>query len=344
MNDHRQPPTEDRDDVATLLRLAGKRPAVPPERAERVRAAAHAQWSREVRRRSRRRYLYGAAGLAAAASLILAITLWVLPYPTGGPTGSDQAIRVEVLTGPAWSRVLADRPNAAPTELRIGGEVPVGSELVTAGDGRAAIRLASGHSVRLDTATKIRLLEGGSFALDQGAIYIDSGSDAAVPGSFEVQTPLGPIQEIGTQFEVRLQDGAVRLRLREGAVVMRHHLMADTVQAGAELLVNPDGSATRRAIPTHGPEWAWIAGITPMPDLEGLTARAFLDWIARERGLRLAFADEAVARAAGETVLGGTVKGLTPGEALDAVLPTCRMTHQVEEGVLLVAAATEGQP
>ena len=37
MNDNRQPPMEDRDDVASLLRLAGKRHAVPRERAERVR-------------------------------------------------------------------------------------------------------------------------------------------------------------------------------------------------------------------------------------------------------------------------------------------------------------------
>ena len=94
-------------------------------------------------------------------------------------------------------------------------------------------------------------------------------------------------------------------------------------------------------IPTHGPEWEWMASITPMPDLEGLTARAFLGWIAREQGLSLAFADETVARAAGETTLGGTVKGLTPEEALEAVLPTCRMTQRIEEGVLLIAREQE---
>ena len=75
-----------------------------------------------------------------------------------------------------------------------------------------------------------------------------------------------------------------------------------------------------------------------MLELDGRSARAFLDWIARERGWKLAFADEFVARAADEIVLGGTASRLTVEEALDAVLPTCRMTHRVEGGVLVVAA------
>ena len=76
-----------------------------------------------------------------------------------------------------------------------------------------------------------------------------------------------------------------------------------------------------------------------MLDLEGRTARSFLDWVARERGLTLAFEEESVARAAAEIVVGGTVQRLTLEESLDAVLPTCGMTHRIEDGVLLVAAA-----
>ena len=72
MKDHREHKEAERDDIATLVRLAGKRRAVPDERAERVRSAARAQWRQEVRRRSRRRYAWYAAGLAAAASLALA--------------------------------------------------------------------------------------------------------------------------------------------------------------------------------------------------------------------------------------------------------------------------------
>jgi ferric-dicitrate binding protein FerR (iron transport regulator) len=167
---------------------------------------------------------------------------------------------------------------------------------------------------------------------------VDSGFEATPDATLDVRTPFGLIREIGTQFEVRLDDESVRVRLREGAVIVHGADRKHEVHAGSELTVNRDGSVVRGTIPTYGPEWNWLVGVTPMPDLEGRSARAFLEWVARERGWTLAFADEAVARAAGEVVLGGTVQGLTLDEALDAVLPTCRMSYRIERGVLVIAA------
>ena len=94
----------ERDDVATLVRLAGKRQSVPRERAERVRAAAQAQWQHEVRQRSRTRTIWMSVGLAAAASLILAITIQVLGVGNGVPQGAAGTILVESLVGPVWIR------------------------------------------------------------------------------------------------------------------------------------------------------------------------------------------------------------------------------------------------
>jgi hypothetical protein len=76
--------------------------------------------------------------------------------------------------------------------------------------------------------------------------------------------------------------------------------------------------------------------VTPTFDLEGLTARAFLDRVARERGWTLTFADAELARSAEEIVLAGTVERLTLEQSLDAVLPTCRMTHRLDDGVLRI--------
>ncbi len=105
MKDNHGNPMNERDDVATLVRLAGKRRAVPRDRAERVKAAARAQWQHEVQRRSRKRYVWAAAGLTTAASLALVITFRILPVGTVGPTEFDAAIVVESLAGPAWNRV-----------------------------------------------------------------------------------------------------------------------------------------------------------------------------------------------------------------------------------------------
>jgi ferric-dicitrate binding protein FerR (iron transport regulator) len=338
MNDEQEPLMDERDDVGRLVRLAGKRQAVPRDRAERVKTAARAQWQSEVRRRSRRRAIWAAAGLAAAASLALAITLQFLPVGTGVPPGADIVIRVEALTGPVWSQVTSDVDGPEPRALKVGDDVPLGSELVTSDESRAAIRLASGHSVRLDASTRVRLVDRGSLALDRGTIYVDSGVGMTTTGSLEVRTPLGTLEEIGTQFEARFDDGVLRVRLREGSVVVHQGEKAHDVRAGTEISVDAGGTVTRREISAHGSNWAWLAAVTPMLDLEGRTAEEFLEWVARERGWTLSFADETVARSAGEIVLGGTVERLTLDEALDAVLPTCRMVYRIEYGTLLIAA------
>jgi len=59
-----------------------------------------------------------------------------------------------------------------------------------------------------------------------------------------------------------------------------------------------------------------------MLDLEGRSAKGFLEWVARERGWVLAFTDEDVARAAEDTMLSGVLGRLTLDEALDAVQET----------------------
>lgn len=337
----------DRDDVGRLIQLAGKRRPVPPHRAERVKVTARQDWRREVRGRSRRRHLAAAAGLAAA--VVLAAAMRVFWSGAGGPDVAPVGpYVVEALAGSAWSRVLADETSRA-LAAAAGDRIAVGSEFKTGHSGRAAVRLASGHSVRLDLQTIIRVLEDGSLALDQGAIYIDSGiraggagdgSRTGVGGSgaLDVHTPFGVVREVGTQFEVRLEESNVRVRLREGAVMVRQGDQSHEVLAGTELYLGVGGSVTRSEISPYEAAWDWIAGVTPMPDVENRTVQAFLEWVARERGWTLSYADESVARAAGEITLSGMTSLLTLDEALEAVLLTSRMTHRVQDGSLMIDA------
>lgn len=326
-------------DVATLLRLAGRRPPVPAERLERAKAVAHTTWRREVRNRSWKRYLWTAGAFAAAASFALAMIFGVGDSKPVPPPGAHFPITVESLTGPVWLRDGTQDLRA----LNIDDDIPPGCELITADAGRLAIRLTSGHSIRLDRSTQVRLLDPGSLALDRGAIYVDSASDIANSSSLIVQTRFGVVQEIGTQFEVRLERDAIRVRLREGRVVLKHDAQTHEVGVGRELELRPNGSTTSREVSTYGAEWEWVAGITPMLDLESRTARTFLDWVARERGWRLVFSDETVARSAEEVVLVGNIDRMTLDQALDAVLPSCRMAYRVAGGVLMVDALPEDE-
>jgi hypothetical protein len=67
--------------------------------------------------------------------------------------------------------------------------------------------------------------------------------------------------------------------------------------------------------------------------VEGNTLGAFLDWVSREGGWTVTFADSghsAAARATKLSVRPDGLKGLTLVEALEVILPTCGLRHRID--------------
>ena len=336
-----KPPAGSDDHIEALLRTTGRRPAAPAERAERVKGAVRAHWRSEVGQRSRGRRFRAAAALATAATVIVAVGLglWKL---TGVSSGNEIAGRIEMVTALAWSRPVSAPSNAALAVLHAGDEIKVGSELVTESAGRIAIRLGSGHSVRLDAGTRLRVLSDDAIALDRGGVYIDSRGPLGLSAhAMEIRTPFGKLRDIGTQFEARLLDASLRIRVREGAISLDGGGSPLEVAAGHELEIDREGQTVRRELTAFGAEWAWIAEITPMMHLEGRPLVEFLEWMARERGLRLRFTSGDIAQSASEITLNGSIAGMTLDQALDSVLPTCRMSHRIERNDLVVEPLAE---
>lgn len=338
MSDERLRPDED---IARLIQIAGRRPAVPVERIARVKATVLERWQEEVQRRRRRRGTWMAVAFAAAASLLLIVSLRGLGPGPAVPTPVRIAGTIDSIVGSAWVEVEPGAGDTAGTEAaRLAQDLRSGVILVTGEDGRIGLRLSSGHAVRIDTGTRLRLIEPETVELEEGAIYVDSQRAERIAGRLGIRTPMGVVREIGTQYEVRLMPEGlrvrVRVRVREGEVTLDDGTLTRSVPTAAELLVDANGAATSRPIPIHGPEWDWIARVTIVPGLDGMSARRFLDWVARERGLRLVFATDELERDAGRIVLGGALGGLSLDEALDAVLPTCGMAFRVQEDLLLI--------
>ena len=155
------------DPLGALLRATGRRGAVPAERAERVKAAVEAHWQADVGRRSRRRRRT-AAMLATAATVIVAVGLGIWRLGVPGTGGADAA-RVEIVVRDARSTAVDLTTALSPGDL-----VPTGSELATGADGLLALRMESGHSVRMDSRTSLRVVSDRIIALERGAIYVDS--------------------------------------------------------------------------------------------------------------------------------------------------------------------------
>lgn len=320
--------------IAGLLRLTGPRPAVPFDRTGKVKAATRGLWRAEVVRHSRRRRIRVAAALAAAAAIVLLAGLGRrlrVPAPAQAPGAMVEAVTGRVLILPARGSATT------PASLHEGDAVPSGIGLKTEGNGRLALRLASGRSLRLDVDTRIEALTDRSLTLMAGAVYVDSGGRRAPEdAAIEIDTPAGRIREIGTQFEVRLGEAAVRVRVREGQVSVDRPSGGLQVTSGRELQLDQAGGASSRDLPTHGEEWAWTESIAPRMAIEGRFLGEFLDWMARERGLGLRFGRDDLAASASTIRLNGSIDGLTLDQALESVLPTCGMRHRIEGGLLVV--------
>jgi ferric-dicitrate binding protein FerR (iron transport regulator) len=199
--------------------------------------------------------------------------------------------------------------------------------------------MGDGSSLRIDRVSRVRLIAAAALELLDGVAYIETS-----PGStgFEVRTPVGSVRDIGTQFEVRVASGAVRIRVRTGKVELQRGSAVTSATAGTETVVS-EGAVTVHELAPYGPEWAWTTVVAPAFAIEGRPLSAFLEHIATEQGWTLRYADKDAAGAAGRAVLHGTVDGLTVEEALGVAVRTSGLRYQLHDGQLLVSRPTDSR-
>lgn len=332
-DDENQPPAREAEMIARLLHLAGPRPEPPREAAQRVREAVRARWLEVIRARRRRRAFGWLGGALAAAALI------VVGFSVAGRRATMPPAPV---AGPAGYLLLSAGAvhGAGGGILAVGSELPPGAILQTAADARAAIRLPGGAVVRMDRQTRI-VAEGGSLiVLESGALYVDTDAQGTGSSAVEVRTSAGLVRDVGTRFEVRMAGGALRVRVRHGAVDLERSGKTWAVPAGEELSVGAEGEPAIGPAPSHGPEWDWVLDASPEFALEGRTLGEFLDWLSSETGLAVRFSGEVDERKALAIVLHGSVAGLRPDQAPGAVLPTCGLSHSIGDGAITIGPAS----
>jgi FecR protein len=325
---------EEDDEVARLVRLAGTSAPIAAERLARMRTAVHGAWRDGYVGRTRRRWLMAAALVAAAASGVIAFAMW-------RPIRTPAAVRVPAPIPVLVARI--DQATGSPARFTAGDAVMSGSTVTTSA-GTLAMTLTSGVRLRLDASSTARVDSATDVALERGAVYVDSaGAHPAQPGAspISIRTPAGLVRDIGTQFQVRIEarlDGpGIRIRVRDGRVRLTSANGVDVrADAGEELFSRPDGSdrsISRRSITATGSEWAWAERAAPPFAVEGKTLGAFLDWVSHEGAWTVTFADRRFSQTARATVLHGRpdlLRGLTPAEALDVVLPACGLRHRID--------------
>jgi ferric-dicitrate binding protein FerR (iron transport regulator) len=309
------------DPLDALFGVAGRRARLPEAEVAPYREAARAAWRRNLRRRATRRRIGAAAALAAGLLLVVGLLARVRPP---APELRPEAVGELVLR----SGTVTVGGSGSPPVLS------AGSRLVTGEGGRAALRLAGGASLRVDVDSRVRFDSATVVALERGAVYVDS--DPRAPGApIAVSTPLGTVRHVGTQFEVRLLEAepgggaaALRVTVREGAVEIGQRGRSFEAAAGAEVTLRADGGLERQESAAQGPTWDWTQRAAPAFAIEGRSLATFLDWVSRETGLGWRGADPGLERVLRETVLHGSIDGLTPEEALAEVLAGSGLRHR----------------
>ncbi len=299
--------TNSDDAIAALVRLAGRRPAVPEDAALRVRSSVRDEWLETMGRRRRTRWIGSAA--AAAAIAITAAVMRMTPSPS--PRRVPLPVRVAVAT---WQTN--------------GAAVFANDVLEVAGGGTAS--LAWGSAIlRLDGGTRVRISSIRELSLERGAVYIDSNRSGVT-----IHTPIGAVHDIGTQFEVRLAGDRMRIRVREGRIDLQHGNATHSAAAGIELDSDSRGLVTRHSIPRSGAEWDWVVRAALPIRLDGRTLAEVVGTVTREEGVTPVWSDSS-ARAAASIRLHGTVP-LSPDEALDSALVASGLTARTEGGRIII--------
>ena len=308
---------EPTDRLAQLLQQSGPRPVPSRQGFDTAREEARAMWQADLRRRKQRhRARIAAFGLATAAILVIA----VLRYR---PSDAPQPVLAATVEGSHAT-------------------LNVNDVLRTGANERTRLTLTNGVELRLDADTAIRFPAQAAIALERGGIFVDTGSSHVSGRSVEIRTATGVARDIGTRFEIRVMEGATRVRVRDGVVQLSQGGVTHTAARGVELIANASGVARNESSPI-GTDWNWLALAAAPFDVEGKTLPQFLDWVARESGWEIRFVDESLRRSTSTIVLHGSIAGLSPEQALDTILPTCGLAYRIDRDVVTIRPAARAE-
>ncbi len=317
MTDEREAQQRSERDLKELFAQAKPRPLPPAADTEEIRRAVMAEWEAVTGPRKWRRR----AGFAAAASVLLAVAVWV-----GGGLGPSSpppvVARVE--------RVQGAVGDAAGTRLAVASTVAVGDRLSTRA-GQIALRLASGGSLRIGPRSEVVLTGVDTAELVSGVLYFDSERRRG-GAEFSVRTAVGSVRDVGTQFVMRLDGGrgGLDVGVRDGSIVLTTQSASDTAESGQRLVAAQDATAIRREpMATFGGDWAWTETLAPPFDIDGRTVTDFLAWFAQQTGRSVVFGSPAAERLARETRLNGSID-LEPMQKLSAVLALTDLVYAVD--------------
>ncbi len=323
--------------IEELLRQVGARDEPAADMMREVEAAVHAEWQSMVRERRRKR-VFMTVGVAASA--VLAIGVAVLGVRYLESTTPVQVAEITRIDG----HLLVRPESQAAREIAVAQSVATGETIQTDDRSRAAMRFGNGVSLRLDHDTIVKVASADELVLTAGALYVDSGIDSQGRNSqpLTIRTDAGSVRHVGTQYQVRTHADEMEVSVREGRVMIANAAGTSSGVAGERIRVTPRGEVVRSTVPAHDPSWRWAAHTAPLFDINERTFAAFAEWVARETGRKVVYESSEAQRTANEVTLRGSIAGLDPDTALNAVLSTTQLRrYETQDELIGIALASD---
>jgi len=330
----------DDESFANLMKLAGERPEIPLSVESRVYHRVQQEWKNstvepsvdkvyeEVHKTWRRDAIRGRvfrwlipSGVAATA--VIAMMIVSQPEPPA------------TLVAGTISRVVG--ASSLKSEYPEGSSVQVG-ELISTGSGEGvSLLLARSESLRVDENTELRIDAADQFTLLGGRVYADTGQFVYRDGGLKIETEFGLVTDVGTQFSVATTKQSLDVAVREGRVDVQNESGIYAARMGEQLTLVQGETATIAELDTHDDYWDWIVELTPAFDMTNKSLLDFLKWAARETGRDLQFESDESRMFAMRTDVHGSVEGLTPEEALDAILATTSVRYRITDDKVIIS-------
>jgi ferric-dicitrate binding protein FerR (iron transport regulator) len=318
--------------IEELLLQVGARDEPSADMMLEVQAAVHAEWQSMLRaRRSRRQFI--AVGIAASAVLAVGVAFFGVRHMAPTPTQVAQIMRID-------GHLLVRPQGQTARELAVAQSVSTGETIQTDDRSRAALQFGAAVSLRLDQGTIVKVASADELVLTAGALYIDSQEQN--PQELTVRTDAGSVRHVGTQYEVRTHADDMVVSVREGRVMIANAAGTSSGVAGEEIRVTPRGQIVRGSVAAHDPRWQWAARTAPQFDINDHTLAVFLEWVARETGRKVVYASSEAQSAANRLKLRGSIVGLDPDTALNAVLSTTQLhRYQTKDELIGIALTSD---
>lgn len=313
--------------IAQLLASVGARPAPSTERMQTARDAIHDAWAAAVAARRQRRQRLTVLGMAA--SLLLGIGLGWQLLLQAPQTDAPNLRLLHAVALVSWQPAAEDSWRL----VDLGADIGVGARLQSGPDSYATLVADDGLQVRLDQGTQVEMLSTGALKLLQGAVYVDAPGDA----SLSVVTQWGEARDIGTRYEVRIVADDWQVQVRDGRVEMADLEAGVAMVSAGERYRSAGNRFVKETVAPADASWSWTYSAGPRMAIDGVTLTHYLDWWQQESGMTVVFTaaiDEELAR---QTVLHGSLDGLSLEEGLRVALDSAgfRVVDWQREAVIL---------